>query len=59
MSQLSATFATLLRRAAETCFEYFCDHCRKETTWRLVAEDATHEFYKCESCGCEKGWKVR
>lgn len=36
MTNLGATFATLIRRAAETCFRYFCGRCRTETEW--VAE---------------------
>lgn len=59
MSALSSAFATLVRRATDTCFRYFCDRCRAETLWRLVAEDTTHEYYQCENCQAEKGWKVR
>lgn len=51
--------ATRLRKAAETCFRYFCEMCRKETTWHFVTEDARMEYYKCECCNHTKGWAVR
>ena len=58
----SGIFTQLLprvRAGAGAWFNYFCDHCRRETEWWLVAEDRTHEFYRCIQCGKEKGWKVR
>ena len=58
----SGIFTQLLRRVragADTSFNYFCEHCRKETVWWLVAEDATHEYYRCLECRAENGWKVR
>jgi predicted RNA-binding Zn-ribbon protein involved in translation (DUF1610 family) len=58
MSQLSSTFATMVRQAARS-FRYFCDHCNRETLWQFVTEDPRMEFYQCAECGHTKGWAVR
>lgn len=58
MSKLSSTFATMIR-AASASFRNYCDHCRRETMWHFVTEDARMEYYKCEDCNHTKGWAVR
>ncbi len=47
-----------IQKAAAT-FRYYCEMCRKETTWKFSAEDARMEYYHCECCGHTKGWAVR
>lgn len=58
MSKLSSTFATMIRKASVS-FRHYCEMCNRETMFRLVAEDARMEYYKCERCGHTKGWAVR
>ena len=50
--------ATMIRKATVS-FRHFCEMCNRETMFRLVAEDARMEYYKCERCGHTKGWAVR
>lgn len=62
MSQLSASFVELVRRAAAgkvSTLRVYCLTCRDEKTHVLVGESDTTETYACAGCGNQKCYTVR